>query len=714
MVTKQQRQEALACLGLAVGTLLLYWPAGSCGFISLDDTAYVVNNFHINGGLNWGAFLWSFQAGHAGNWHPLTWLSHALDCQIFGVRPGPQHLMNVAIHAANSVLLFLILRRMTGTFWRSLVVGALFAWHPLHVESVAWIAERKDVLSTLFWMLTVWAYLGYVACRRRREEALNSPKTKAESESPHVVSYLCGAGARYLLVLAFFALGLMAKPMVVTLPFVLLLLDWWPLNRFGLNFHHEGHEGHEGKEAKEVFRPSCSSCPSWWKNGICLFVEKMPLFILAGGCSVLTMVAQHRGEAIASLSDVPFKFRLINAVVSYLRYLEKIGWPADLSILYPFTIAWPTWEIAAAVGVLVGVTALVVWGARPSRSQPPASRRRNAGITSAFSLQPSALSFGWFWFLGTLIPVIGLVQVGTQAMADRYAYIPSIGIFVAVCWGAYDLVTDLPFCRRRREESQFSSEAKAESETPNVVSYCLNGLLGIAVLTGCVLVSSRQIHFWENSGTLFAHAIEVTRDNYVARVNYSDYLADTQQWEAAQHQAEEAVRIAPNEAMTHNALGRVLLLEGKPDQAAAELRRAIALHYTPADAVQLAMALVQQGRTRDAIAEYRNILASTPDLPDALNNLAWILAAAARAEYRNGAEAVQLAERACAVTHDSQPLMVGTLAAAYAEAGRFEDAVKTAQKAHDLAVAQGKNGVASRNLELMEIYREHRAFHEAH
>jgi len=641
MISKQQSQNAVVCLVLASGTIVLYWPAASFDFIGLDDTAYVVNNFHINGGLNWHELPWCFQAGHAGNWHPLTWISHALDCQIFGVRPGAQHMMNAALHTANSVLLFLILQRMTGVFWRSVIVAALFAWHPLHVESVAWIAERKDVLSTLFWMLTLWAYLDYTSKK---------------------------GAVRYWLVLLLFALGLMAKPMVVTLPFVLLLLDWWPLNRWGETQSNpdsisSGNSIDTGFDRVSPYR---------------LFVEKIPFFILSIGCGVLTMLAQHRGQAIASLSDLPFKARLMNAVVSYLRYLEKIVWPIDLSILYPFTLAWPAWEIALAIVMLAVITALVVWGARPPQSQPLASHRRNLPY----------LMVGWFWFLGTLIPVIGLVQVGAQSMADRYAYIPSIGIFVVFCWGAYDLAKNLPYHR------------------------AILSLLSLAMLTACVLVSSKQIQYWKNSGTLFAHAIEVTRDNFVARVNYADYLANNQQLAAARQEAEEAVRIAPNEAVTHSALGRVLLLQGKPAQAVAALRQATALHYAPSDAVQLAMALVQQGRTQDAVAEYRNILASNPDLPDALNNLAWILAASTHPEFRNGANAVQLAQRACEVTHNGQPLMIGTLAAAYAEAGRFDDAVKAAQKAHDLAVAEGKSAVAARNLELQQLYRAHRAYHE--
>jgi Flp pilus assembly protein TadD len=671
MFTKQQRRTGFICLVLVLGTALLYWPVADFDFISLDDTVYVVNNFHINGGLNWHELAWCFQAGHAGNWHPLTWISHALDCQLFGVRPGWHHAANVAIHAANSVLLFLILRRMTGAFWRSSVVAALFAWHPLHVESVAWIAERKDVLSTLFWMLTLWAYVRY---------------------TENLKSQISNSKFHYIAALLLFALGLMSKPMLVTLPFVLLLLDWWPLNRLRLDIPEGIKTGSRlgraaarpyrigpGRDDLPVVQASSKDFPPGTESTVSLIVEKIPFILLAIPCAVLTLVAQHRGDAVASLSDLPFRLRMINAVVSYLRYLEKIIWPVDLSILYPFTVRWPAWEIVLAVVTLAAITALFVWGARPSRSQPSASRRRNAS---------PYLLVGWLWFVGTLVPVIGLVQVGTQAMADRYAYIPSIGIFIVFCWGAYDLVKNLPY--HRGFLSVFS----------------------IAILTGCVLVSSRQIQFWKNSGTLFSHAIEVTRDNFVARVNYADYLGDTQQWAAARRQAEEAVRLEPNDAITHSALGRVLVLEGKPDQAVVELRRAISLRFVPSDAVQLALALAQQGRTKDAIAEYRTILSSNPDLPDALNNLAWILATSPHSEFRNGPEAVQLASRACALTHDSQPLMIGTLAAACAEAGRFDDAVITAQKAHDVAAAQGKKDVAARNLELLQLYRSHRAYVE--
>jgi protein O-mannosyl-transferase len=631
MPTSQRRKgdTLLACLILGLGTVWLYAPVVGFDFINLDDTLYVVNNFHVNNGLNLKELPWYFQAGHAGNWHPLTWISHALDCQFFGLKPGGPHFINSAIHAINSVLVFIFLSRASGAFWRSFVVAALFAWHPLHVESVAWISERKDVLSTLFWMLSLLAWLRYVKNRQSTSSRFD-----------------------YVGALLLFTCGLMSKPMVVTLPFVLLLLDWWPLNR--LRFGGAG-----APSPADSSSPETSSLAS-------LIVEKIPFFVLSLGCCLLTVIAQRRGAAVSSLSDLPFQYRVVNAVVSSFRYLEKIVWPVNLSIIYPFSISWPAWEVAAAIITLLAIIVFAVWQA----------------------LRRGYLPTGWFWFLGTLVPVIGLVQVGLQSMADRYTYIPSIGIFIVVCWGAYDLVKNWRYHQ-----------------------LCLS-LGTVGVLAACIATSSRQIQCWKNSGTLFAHAIAVTKDNYYARVNLASYLTSIGQAKAAVNQAEEAVRINPNDPTTHAALGQALLAEGKPGPAADELRKALAIQYIPGDAVQLAMALAQEGKTSDAIAQYRKVLETNPNQPDALNNLAWILAASSQPEFRNGPEAVQLAERACAVTHDRQPLMIGTLADAYAEAGRFDDAVAAAQRAHDVAVGQDKTTVAARNLELLEEYRSHRAYHE--
>ena len=325
---------------LILGTVLLYWPVLGFDFINWDDGLYVLNNEHINHGFSWLGLKWCFQIGYAGNWHPVTWISHMVDCELFGLHSGPPHMENVLLHAANAALLFLMLNRLTRTFWRSAMVAALFAWHPLRVESVAWIVERKDVLSALFWMLALWSYVLYV-------EKLRFANSK---------NY-------YLLTLVFFALGLMAKPMIVTLPCVLLLLDWWPLGRFG----------------PEARRPYSR-----------VIVEKLPFVLLAAGASILTVIAQKQGGAVASLQFIPLESRVLNCLVSYLRYMEKLFWPSDLSVIYPFVFKLPLLEVVLAVIFLAGITATSVcfWKRQPY------------------------LLVGWLWYLGVLFPVSGLVQAG--------------------------------------------------------------------------------------------------------------------------------------------------------------------------------------------------------------------------------------------------------------------------------------------------------------
>ncbi len=687
---KEQRRSVLVCLILALGAILLYWPATSFDFIYFDDPLYVVTNLHLNSGLSWRGLGWCFQAGYAANWHPLTWMSHMLDCQCFGLKPGGPHAVNLLLHAANSVLLFLVLKRMTNALWRSAMVAALFAWHPLHVESVAWIAERKDVLSTLFWMLTIWAYCNYV----RKRGVL-----------------------RYFLALLLFILGLMAKPMVVTLPFVLLLLDWWPLGRF------------QSKPAPP--KPADDAIKSYRL----ILLEKLPFLLLAAGSCVLTLVAQHRGGAISSFGHVPMMVRLVNSALDYLRYAEKMFWPADLSIIYPLVAKWQSRELAAAAMFLIAVS---------------------AGAMLFLKTRPY-LMVGWLWYLGTLVPVIGLVQVGSQVMADRYTYIPSIGLFIMVCWGACD------FIRKWRYHQ------------------IVLGFAAITTLAACARVTEKQLGYWKDSGALYRHALAVNPNNYLVHTYYGAYLREQHQLEQARMECEKAVQLNPAYALGHAFLSGVLLLEGKKSEAVSEVRTALmyepdlrvarvnlgdillsedlygeaaveygkALEYEPDDSIlrcslgqvlarqekfdearaefetalrlnpaytdahyELALALSMQQKTAAAIAEYRAALKLQPNFSDALNNLAWILAANPNPQLRNGPEAVQLAERACVLTHNNQAIKVGTLAAAYAEAGRFDDAVTTAQKAHDLAVAQGKNDVAARNLELLPLYRSHRAYHE--
>jgi protein O-mannosyl-transferase len=675
-----QRRSACVCAILVIGTALLYWPVAGFDFTNFDDNLYVLNNDHVNTGFSLDGLRWCFQAGYGSNWHPLTWMSHMLDCQLFGLRPGPPHFINALLHAANSALLFLVLQRLTRTFWRSAMVAALFAWHPIHVESVAWVAERKDVLSAFFWMLTLWAYIRYVEKLR----------------------YYYG------LALVFFALALMAKPMVITLPCLLLLLDWWPLGRFG----PDAPNPHEQ-----------------------VFLEKIPFFLLSAGSGFLTMIAQNRGGALKSLELVPVAARVSNAVVCYLCYVGKLFWPANLSVMYPMANNLPSWEIALAVLFLGGISALAIV-------------LRNS--------RPYGL-VGWLWYLGMLLPVIGLVQVGPQSMADRYAYLPSIGIFIIVCWGVHDLTLEW---RGRRP---------------------ILSLVAVWVLALGAMQTTTQAKYWRNSGTLFQHALEINPDDALSRLSYGCYLRDMGRLEPARREFQRAIQIAPTYLPAYRCLSGVLEMEGRPDDAIAALRDCLkirpdfseircslakllfardlnqeakseleeGLKFDPGDSglhlflagslvreskydaadeqfaqsaclapndpmphFRWALALVARHKNADAIAQYRAALQIQPDFPDALSNLAWLLAASPDAQLRNGAEAVDLAARACALTQGAEATKLGALANACAEAGRFDEAVAWAQKASEIALAHGQTNVAAQNLELKKLYQTHHAFHE--
>jgi Flp pilus assembly protein TadD len=701
---REDRRTLVICVVLTLGTLLLYAPVLFFDFINWDDPQYVIGNFHLQDGLGWRGLAWSFQTAYGSHWIPLLWLSYMLDYQFYALNPAGYHASNVLLHTANAVLLFLLLKRMTATFWRSAMVAALFAWHPMHVESVAWIAERKDVLSTLFWMLTIWAYLNYAGK---------------------------GGVGRYFLVLMFFAFGLMAKPMLVTLPFVLLLLDWWPPRRF------------QSETPAGEMNPGDLSCPAkTWRQ---LVLEKAPLLLLAAGCSLVTAVLQMRGGAIPSLAEVPLESRLLNALVSYWHYIEKIIWPVDLSVIYPLRPAWPWADIVAAVIILAAISA----GAVCFRKRRP------------------YLMLGWLWYLGTLVPVIGLMQVGAQAMADRYTYIPSIGLFIMICWGAFDLmqtgvrVLDNQLLKRHQQ--------------------WVPGTLCLATLAMCGWATSHQLQYWRDSGTLFSRALAVYPDNRIGLASYGLFLFEHGSLPEAIVELRRDVQFFPEDPLGHAFLGDALYSAGRHDEAAAEFRSALklkpdltvvrydlgsilleknlpgeaaaecasAFQYAPDNAgmhclmgkalsmqgrldearqqfsealrlipefldarYQLALTLAMQHKTTEAVAQYRMALSLQSDMPDALNNLAWILATDPHPEIRNGAEAVQLARRACTLTRNTVPLMMGTLAAAYAETGHFDEAVACAQKARDLAVAQGRNEMAAKNAELLELFRAHHAYHE--
>ncbi|MDB6066774.1 MAG: hypothetical protein JWR26_2982 [Pedosphaera sp.] len=589
------RREISICLVLGLVTAALCWPVTHFGFINYDDPAYVTENFEVQGGVTGKSVAWAFITGHAANWHPLTWISHSLDCQIYGLNASGHHVTNLLFHLANTVLLFWVLRRMTGAVWRSAMVAALFGIHPAHVESVAWIAERKDVLSTLFWLLTIWAYVRY-------------------TEKPRI--------GRYLLSILFFVLGLLSKPMVVTLPFVLLLLDYWPLGRIVKP---------AGGKADSAKRSAKGPLPLPWSR---LVLEKAPFFILAFVSCAVTFLVQRHGGAVSTFERVSPGLRMANAVVAYVRYVGEMVWPVNLCILYPLPSQWAAWAVGASILALVVITAGVLVAGR--RGQP-------------------AMLIGWLWFLGTLVPVIGLVQVGSQSMADRYTYIPYMGLFVMVVWGVAALT------RKWKQQKVVLGAAAG------------------AVLLACGYCTAGQFQYWKSSEALFRHAISVTETNGLAHIYLGDALVSEKKFDDGVTELMEAAKIYPGYGELQGRIGVALASEGKIDE---------------------------------AMTRYRGALELNPDLPEALNNLAWILAANENAARRNGPEAVRLAERACDLTHYQTPRMIGTLAAAYAEAGRFKDATDAGEKAISAAVSSGNVGLAEVNRKLTEMYRAGRAYHE--
>ena len=533
--------KVVICMFLLVSTFAVYSQVQDHEFLNYDDNEYVTENWNVKAGLTSESVTWAFTTSHHANWFPMTWLSHMLDFQLYESNPKGHHLTNLLFHLANSLLLFIVFLRMTGALWQSGFVAVLFALHPFNVESVAWVAERKNVLSTFFWFLTMWAYVFYV-------------------EKPSV--------KRYVLVVLFFALGLMSKPMLVTLPFVLLMMDYWPLRR--LEFEQEkGHNGiteiYAGKKL-EIWR---------------LVREKIPLFLLAAGSSIATFIVQKSGGALQNLEIKLLSARLTNAMVSYLEYLKKALWPEALAVFYPHPgNALAIWEGILCGMVLVGIT----------------------GVAIKFIRKAPYLAFGWFWYLGTLVPVIGIVQVGSQAMADRYAYVPLIGIFIIIAWGLPELLAKW----RHRDK-------------------VLTIAAGICIPT-LMVVTWNQVGHWKNSITIFEHAIRVTDKKYpgftIAHINLGEaLLAGGKTGEAISH-FKTAIRLKPDHAKAHNNLGGALFTEGKTEEAITHYKTAIRL--IPDYAIphlNMGIALYKEGKTEEAISHFKTAIRLIPDYAKAHNNL---------------------------------------------------------------------------------------------
>jgi protein O-mannosyl-transferase len=780
----------LACAALGFLTFAVFSPALSHAFLDYDDQQYVTENRHVQAGLNWPAVHWAFTTHYASNWHPVTWISHMLDCQLYGSNPAGHHLTSILFHVANTILLFLLLNRLTTALWRSLCVAGLFAWHPLHVESVAWVAERKDVLSAFFFLLTLWAYVRYVEeSRKQKAESRKGgeagsmgqgARSQADPSLPAFCSLLPASRSLlpspffFLLSLFFFSLGLMSKPMLVTLPFVLLLLDFWPLQRFQI------------KNQKSKI-----------KN---LLLEKLPFLALALVSCIVTFTAQRQAYSIVSAAGLPFTQRLAHVLVAYVHYLGAMFMPRHLAVYYPYPppAAWP-----APVGAAILLALISFYAFR-------------------FAWRRPYFCVGWLWFLGMLVPVIGLVQVGDQAWADRYTYLPSIGLFIALVWGL--------------AESSSSLTPRSSLRTPH--------WWALALVVGAVLLiaTSVQLRCWKNIRTLFEHAVQVTQHNaraitllgsllaaegkldeakamYTQALGYKPYdpeahffmgvalaqqgkldqavaeytqalwfkpleaktrlflgvaLAKQNKYDeaASQYQAvlalnpesasahnnlarvlhtlgrideasvhySAALRIDPNLTQAQNNLGVLLLETGHPSEGAAHLR--VAVRLNPADfesqynlalalnqqgqwkeaaeilsriaverprdanfSYQFGLALARQDKTREAMSRLAQALLLQSDFPDALDCLSWILATDPRAEFRNGTEAVRMAERACELTGRRQVRMLLTLAAAYAEAGRFPDALAVSKAAKELADESGQRELANLSQNMAELFK---------
>jgi protein O-mannosyl-transferase len=543
---------AAVCVLLLLAVLLVFGQTLSYDFVNFDDYAYVRDNPRVTHGLTARSVAWAFTSTRCSNWHPLTWLSLLADYQLYGLNPWGYHLTNVLLHAAAAIGLFLVLRRMTGDFWPSAFVAAVFAIHPLRVESVAWVSERKDVLCGLFFMLTLGAYVGYV----RRPFSL----------------------LRYLLVVFWFVLGLMAKPMLVTLPCVLLLLDYWPLGRMtgwcagswsGSCIAAAGVAVQ--RPPQQVQRPPHQT----WR----LVVEKLPLLALSAASCAITPVAQ--GEAVARLDMTPLAARVTNMLISYVVYVRQLFYPVGLAAYYPhFGPFLPTWQIVVAAILLVGVcAAVVVWGRRC----------------------PYVL-VGWCWYMGMLVPVIGLVQVGAQAMAYRYTYLPQIGLLIAVAWGAKHFLASWPY---------------------RTWAYSVAATLIVAALVGC---SRQQATYWRDGETLWNRAIACTRFNATAHYNLGNILADKGRVEEAIAEYRTALQIRPKDSEIYNNLGNLLAQKGRLDEGIATLHTA--LQYDPSDPFihnNLGVALTHKEQIDEAIAEYRKALDLKPDYVTALDNLGEML-----------------------------------------------------------------------------------------
>ncbi|MGA2093176.1 MAG: tetratricopeptide repeat protein [Sedimentisphaerales bacterium] len=609
----------LICLVLAAATLVAYEPIRHNGFVDYDDDVYITENSNVQSGITQQSVKWAFTSlDKASNWHPLTWLSHMLDYKLFGPNPLGHHLVSVSFHIVNSLLVFLILTNCTGSIWPSAFVAAVFALHPLQVDSVAWSAERKTVVSGLFWFLTMAIYIWY-------------------TKKPGIW--------RYIAVFAIYGLSILTKPVVVTLPLVLLLMDYWPLGRFN-----------PGRCTGGKFVPAKL-----------LLLEKVPLLALSAFASAMTVIAQRGMKGVViTLEDLPLQCRIANVFLSYIRYIGKMLWPSKLAVFYPhfFTSDFP-WDIAAGCAILfVMITIFFIF---------MALRRRY-------------LLFGWLWFTGTLIPVIGLVQAGSQSIANRYMYIPIIGLLIIIGWTAKEFI--------------------AGKLRPKIIAAAT-----VSVLLFCLMILTReQVKHWENSLKLFEYAEKCTKMNMITEGSLGQALLNAGRLDEAELHLKNAISVGPKNARITYLFGKTLLRRGKVNEAItyfksieAEIGRE---KYSSEIYTTVGEAYVLTGQNERAIQNYKRAVVLNHNNIEALNNLAWLLATRENISIEDSNAAVQCAERLCKLTGNKNISFLDTLAATYAAAGRFDEAIKTAEKAITGARAAGQEELAREIEGRLQLYQK--------
>ena len=574
MVDDASELRSKICWMLLVVTAVVYWRVSMAGFVNYDDGVFVYLNSHVYTGLTPGNIKWAFATlnGDASSYHPLTWLTHQFDCQLFGLRAGAHHVTNLLFHLANTALLFILLDQMTGKVWRSAFVAGMFALHPLHAGTVAWVSERKSLVCCFFALLTIFAYLRYLS----RRSVLN-----------------------YFVILVWYVASLLSKPMTVTLPFTLLLLDFWPLGRLHLPRLAPAQSSESPCEAAAASR--CNIIP--------LFIEKLPLFILAGLASWLSVIAQSDLKAIASLEKLPMSARVANSLVAYVLYLRKTLWPVDLAPIYPLRTDWLWWQVASCALFLFCVS---FWMISSARRRP-------------------YLLVGWCWFLGTFLPVIGLVQIGSQGMADRYTYIPLIGLFITVIWGVSEAVDHIPVTRR-------------------VLATC--GLLVVGV---CAVSTFWQLQYWQNSIRLFDHAARVTDRNYLA----------------------------------YGYLGMALRIHGDLAESESNLRKSLAMHPGPSKAeMYLGETLFQEGKVEEALGHYLSALESHPADGNLHYDLANLFENSSDRKFHDPLKALQHARRACELTRYRKRDFLVSWSMLCAENLQYGEAKSAAQKVMAVSLSQ--------------------------